>query len=51
VNYTLLSTTAWAPDTVPGLLITVVIALVAGVVIVVVLVVALMALRTRPRKR
>jgi hypothetical protein len=50
VNYTLLSTTAWAPDAVPSLLTTTVIALIAGIVIIVP-VIALMVLRTRPRKR
>jgi hypothetical protein len=50
MNYTLLSTTAWAPDTVPSLLNMTTIVLVEGVVIVV-LVIALIVLATRPRRR
>jgi hypothetical protein len=49
-NYTLLSTTAWAPDTVPSLLNMTTIALIEGVVIIV-LAIALVVVASRRRKR
>jgi len=48
-NYTLLSTTAWAPDTVPSLLNMTTIALIEGVVIIM-LVIALIVLASRRRR-
>jgi hypothetical protein len=48
-NYTLLSTTAWAPDTVPSLFNMTTIVLIEGVVIIV-LVIALIVLASRRRR-